>query len=356
MEAEARRQALIPADRGRSRGQGRCRARCGPAAAAAPPRRLRPRSPPRRRRRNAGRQEAGRHDVRAKPTPAVSARSADAEAPSRQGPRRKPRETQARRYDPASAASHSADAGPTAALPCRSRRKAGMAAQVASADPTTPRAAAAEAPTNTARGESGFSVQLASSPSESDARATLSRLQRQFPCARWRLGPARRSRRQGHLLSRARRAAHPRRRRQDLHAAQGRRRGMHPDARLSPARELAAVATPSPGLSHGRSGARSSAAPAPALGADERAFFKEAQPWGLILFKRNVADQAQLHRLVGEFREIWAERRAGADRPGRRAGAAARAAALAELSAAASLRADQRSLVGAARPSGWARG
>jgi hypothetical protein len=52
---------------------------------------------------------------------------------------------------------------------------------VASADPqTSPREAAANEP-NAARGESGFSIQLAASQSESDARATLSRLQRQFP-------------------------------------------------------------------------------------------------------------------------------------------------------------------------------
>jgi hypothetical protein len=53
---------------------------------------------------------------------------------------------------------------------------------VASADPqASPREAAAASQPNTARGESGFSIQLASSPSETDARATLSRLQRQFP-------------------------------------------------------------------------------------------------------------------------------------------------------------------------------
>jgi len=39
------------------------------------------------------------------------------------------------------------------------------------------------------------------------------------------------------------------------------------------------------------------------LGADERSLFKEAQPWGLILFKRNVADHQQLRRLIGDFRE-----------------------------------------------------
>jgi cell division septation protein DedD len=52
---------------------------------------------------------------------------------------------------------------------------------VASAEPeTSPREAAANE-SNVARGESCFSIQLASSPSESDARATLSRLQKQFP-------------------------------------------------------------------------------------------------------------------------------------------------------------------------------
>jgi beta-N-acetylhexosaminidase len=40
------------------------------------------------------------------------------------------------------------------------------------------------------------------------------------------------------------------------------------------------------------------------LSAQERDFLKEAQPWGLILFKRNVADAAQLRRLTAEFREI----------------------------------------------------
>jgi len=41
-----------------------------------------------------------------------------------------------------------------------------------------------------------------------------------------------------------------------------------------------------------------------ALGAEERAFLAEAQPWGLILFKRNIADRATLQRLIGDFREI----------------------------------------------------
>ncbi|MBV9741842.1 MAG: beta-hexosaminidase, partial [Hyphomicrobiales bacterium] len=36
---------------------------------------------------------------------------------------------------------------------------------------------------------------------------------------------------------------------------------------------------------------------------EERAFFKEVQPWGLILFKRNIADHAQVTGLVEDFRE-----------------------------------------------------
>ena len=36
----------------------------------------------------------------------------------------------------------------------------------------------------------------------------------------------------------------------------------------------------------------------PALTADERAFLREARPWGLILFKRNIEDKAQVTRLV----------------------------------------------------------
>lgn len=39
------------------------------------------------------------------------------------------------------------------------------------------------------------------------------------------------------------------------------------------------------------------------LSARERAFFREADPWGFILFARNVADPAQLRRLTGDLRE-----------------------------------------------------
>jgi beta-N-acetylhexosaminidase len=40
------------------------------------------------------------------------------------------------------------------------------------------------------------------------------------------------------------------------------------------------------------------------LSEDERRFIKEAQPWGLILFKRNVAEPAQMRALTQTFREI----------------------------------------------------
>ncbi|SET29873.1 glycoside hydrolase family 3 N-terminal domain-containing protein [Oceanicella actignis] len=41
----------------------------------------------------------------------------------------------------------------------------------------------------------------------------------------------------------------------------------------------------------------------PELTADERAFFAEADPWGFILFARNVAAPDQLRRLTGALRE-----------------------------------------------------
>jgi beta-N-acetylhexosaminidase len=40
-----------------------------------------------------------------------------------------------------------------------------------------------------------------------------------------------------------------------------------------------------------------------ALTAHERSFLREAEPWGLILFKRNVEAPDQLHALVASFRE-----------------------------------------------------
>src|ERR1700694_1887301 len=39
------------------------------------------------------------------------------------------------------------------------------------------------------------------------------------------------------------------------------------------------------------------------LGADERAFVREADPWGLILFARNIETPDQVRALVAEFRE-----------------------------------------------------
>lgn len=40
-----------------------------------------------------------------------------------------------------------------------------------------------------------------------------------------------------------------------------------------------------------------------ALGADERAFLREADPWGFILFARNVDSPDQLRRLTGDLRD-----------------------------------------------------
>src|SRR6476620_7367558 len=40
----------------------------------------------------------------------------------------------------------------------------------------------------------------------------------------------------------------------------------------------------------------------PALTDEERGFLREAQPWGFILFKRNVTDAAALRRLIDDAR------------------------------------------------------
>jgi beta-N-acetylhexosaminidase len=40
----------------------------------------------------------------------------------------------------------------------------------------------------------------------------------------------------------------------------------------------------------------------PALTDEERQFLKDAQPWGLIVFKRNIEEPEALRRLVGDFR------------------------------------------------------
>lgn len=44
------------------------------------------------------------------------------------------------------------------------------------------------------------------------------------------------------------------------------------------------------------------------LSADERAFLAEAQPFGLIVFRRNIEDGAQLARLVDDFRDAVGRR------------------------------------------------
>lgn len=41
----------------------------------------------------------------------------------------------------------------------------------------------------------------------------------------------------------------------------------------------------------------------PALTDEERAFLKDARPWGLILFRRNVVDREQLRALTADFRD-----------------------------------------------------
>jgi beta-N-acetylhexosaminidase len=40
------------------------------------------------------------------------------------------------------------------------------------------------------------------------------------------------------------------------------------------------------------------------LAGQERAFLRDAQPWGFIVFKRNVADPAQLRRLIDDVRAV----------------------------------------------------
>jgi len=47
-----------------------------------------------------------------------------------------------------------------------------------------------------------------------------------------------------------------------------------------------------------------------ALTAEERAFYADAKPWGFILFARNIADRAQVKRLVASLRECVNDPRA----------------------------------------------
>jgi beta-N-acetylhexosaminidase len=42
----------------------------------------------------------------------------------------------------------------------------------------------------------------------------------------------------------------------------------------------------------------------PALNAEETAFIQETQPWGLILFKRNIVDRPQIRALANSFRAL----------------------------------------------------
>src|SRR6204780_2806613 len=42
----------------------------------------------------------------------------------------------------------------------------------------------------------------------------------------------------------------------------------------------------------------------PALSNEERQFLRDVQPWGLIVFARNIAGPDPLRRLIGEFRSL----------------------------------------------------
>jgi beta-N-acetylhexosaminidase len=46
------------------------------------------------------------------------------------------------------------------------------------------------------------------------------------------------------------------------------------------------------------------------LGESERAFFREVEPWGFILFARNIHDREQVRRLVAQLRETVGDQRA----------------------------------------------
>ncbi len=39
------------------------------------------------------------------------------------------------------------------------------------------------------------------------------------------------------------------------------------------------------------------------LSAEERDFFRDTQPWGFILFARNISDSAQVEALIAQLRE-----------------------------------------------------
>jgi beta-N-acetylhexosaminidase len=40
------------------------------------------------------------------------------------------------------------------------------------------------------------------------------------------------------------------------------------------------------------------------LTANERSFLREARPWGMILFKRNISDPQQVTDLISSFRDV----------------------------------------------------
>src|SRR5258706_16311573 len=41
-----------------------------------------------------------------------------------------------------------------------------------------------------------------------------------------------------------------------------------------------------------------------AITPDERAFVREAEPWGLIIFKRNINDKVQVAKLIDDFKSV----------------------------------------------------
>ena len=68
------------------------------------------------------------------------------------------------------------------------------------------------------------------------------------------------------------------------------------------------------------------------LDAEERAFLRREDPWGLILFKRNVADRDQVRALTRSFRECVGRAECACfDRSGGRPGSAHGAATLARI-------------------------
>ena len=71
----------------------------------------------------------------------------------------------------------------------------------------------------------------------------------------------------------------------------------------------------------------------PALTDEERQFLRDAEPWGLIVFARNIAGPDALRRLIGEFRSaVGRDAPVLIDQEGGRV-QRLRPAALAELSA-----------------------